>query len=231
MPDLNLQRILEFLPVLPLFLLSLSIHEYAHGWMAYRLGDPTAKNEGRLTLNPLAHIDPLGSLLFFFSFLTGFGFGWAKPVPVRFGNLRNPWKGIILVSAAGPVSNLLQALAWFLFLIGLALGGVSTWAFLEGAQGLGDSLMVGIIFLAFQGVFINLLLTFFNLIPLPPLDGGRIAAMLLPPNTGRVLASLEPAGFLILLLLLNTPVFDWLVITPMGWVVKGLFAILSLVLH
>ncbi len=160
-----------------------SVHEYAHGWVAYRLGDPTAKYAGRLTLNPLAHIDPMMSIFLplFLLFITrgAFAFAAAKPVPVNFNNLRNPKQDMIWVGLAGPVSNFLCAIILSVLLKIHFLGFLNSF---------------------FQiGIFVNMILGVFNLIPIPPLDGSRVLMGLLPRELAYSYARLEPYGFLILM--------------------------------
>lgn len=170
------------------FLFSVIIHEVAHGYVALRNGDPTAKIMGRLTLNPVPHIDPVGSVLLPALLLlsnSGILFGWARPVPVNPLNFRNYRWGEIAVSAAGPLSNLALA-AGFAYLVRLELGGV------------------GLMTLAFYGVKINIFLALFNLIPIPPLDGSHILSILLPPNLLRLYRHLDQVGFILILILFYT---------------------------
>ncbi len=174
-------------------LVAVILHELAHGYSAYLLGDPTAARMGRLTLNPLAHIDLFGTLLLpFLLIMTGapFLFGYAKPVPVDFTNLRNPRRDMVRVAAAGPIMNLI-------------LAGLSAFAlkFLLSLQLITDGLVARNLL---NSVLINVVLAVFNLFPLPPLDGGRVATGLLPRRPALVLARLEPYGMLIVLLLLMT---------------------------
>ena len=185
---------------------AITVHEVAHGWVALHLGDPTAKYAGRLTLNPIKHVDPLGTIIVPFVLVVvssgAFAFGWAKPVPVAFHNLRNPRRDMILVAAAGPAVNLAMAFGWALLLSqriafdpGLDLG--SDW----------------IVRMSFFGVVINVLLAVFNMLPIPPLDGGRVLAGLLPPQLARGLQYVEPFGFLILIALMFTGVL-WTLVEP-----------------
>ena len=172
-------------------LIAITFHEAAHGWAAWKLGDPTAKMLGRVTFNPVKHIDPVGTILIPGMLLlmsAPFLFGYAKPVPVRFGRLRNPRADMVLVAAAGPAINIVLACASALLinLLPIVPGGVQHWyaSVLE------------------KSILINLVLATFNMIPIPPLDGGRIAVGLLPESLARPLAQLERYGFFIVLGLL-----------------------------
>jgi len=180
---------------LPAFLLGIVLHEVAHGYVAYRLGDDTARRAGRLTLSPLAHLDPMGTIFFLFSAWFGMGFGWAKPVPVAVERLRNPGRDDVLVSLAGPGANLLQAVAWAA-LLRLALR--------LGAGGLPQAIAI----FCFFGVAINVLLMLFNLLPIPPLDGSHVALRLLGYDDPHLAARLAPIGFLLLFLFVSTHLFD-----------------------
>ena len=171
------------------------VHEVAHGWVALQLGDDTAYRMGRLTLNPLKHIDPIGTILvpLVLILTVGFAFGWAKPVPVNFNNLRNQRSDSALVAIAGPFSNLLMAIAW------LVIGKLATL--------LPNSLVMfasPLIYMSMFGVLINAILMVFNLLPIPPTDGGRIAVSLLPPRLGYALSRVEPYGLIIILALMLT---------------------------
>jgi Zn-dependent protease len=176
-------------------LFSVIVHEVAHGYVALLNGDPTARMLGRITLNPVPHIDPVGTILLPAILLmshAGILFGWAKPVPVNPLNYRDHRWGEITVSAAGPLSNLALA-AGFAFLLRLGL------------------MNLGFIKLAFFGVSINIFLALFNLIPIPPLDGSHIVAILLPRNLLRLYSYLEPVGFVLILLLFYTGVLGILI--------------------
>lgn len=180
--------------ILPI-LFAIIVHEVAHGWVAKQLGDHTADMLGRLTLNPIKHIDPVGTLLVPIIMVAtlGIAFGWAKPVPIDYRNLRNPRRDMVLVAAAGPASNLLMAFAWALIAkIALLLPT----SMLPVSQPL--------IYMGSIGILINVLLMVFNLIPLPPLDGGRVAVGLLPTRLSYLLSKLEPYGLLIILALFAT---------------------------
>ena len=184
-------------------LFSITVHEAAHGYVARHFGDNTAYALGRVTLNPLKHIDPMGTILmplFLYIATSGaFLFGYAKPVPVNFGNLRNPKRDMIWVALAGPVSNFVQAIFWALFLVGVVAAGIQEPFFIKMAQG---------------GVLVNLVMWAFNLFPLPPLDGGRVLAGLLPHGAAQqVLARIEPFGFFIVMALVLAGVVStyWLI--------------------
>jgi Zn-dependent protease len=188
MPHFSFPHLLEFAIMAVVLLFSVIVHEMAHGYVALRNGDPTAKMMGRLTLNPIPHIDPIGTILLPLLLLfsgSGIIFGWAKPVPVNPLNYRHYWWGEASVSAAGPLSNLALAV---LFSLVLHLGPLN----------------LGLMKLAYFGVTINILLALFNLIPIPPLDGSHILALLLPRELARLYAYLEPVGFILLLILFYT---------------------------
>ncbi|MDX8401576.1 MAG: site-2 protease family protein [Mariprofundaceae bacterium] len=188
------------------------LHEVAHGWVADRLGDPTARLMGRLTLNPLRHVDPVGTVLIPLALLwlgAPFLFGYAKPVPVDFRRLRRPKRDMVWVALAGPATNFVLAALSALM---LAVVGV-----------LPDWFAVPLALMAQASILINLVLGIFNLIPLPPLDGGRVAVGLLPPGPARALASIEPYGFLVIVLLLASGLLGaWLgplVLSLYGWLI------------
>ena len=178
---------------------AITLHEAAHGYAARHFGDPTAWQMGRISLNPLRHVDPVGTLLVPGVILLlsagGLLFGWAKPVPVNFGNLRRPKQDMLWVAAAGPAANLAMAVAWALVLK-LAIGAPEI--------GYSEALKE----MARVGISINGVLMVLNLLPLPPLDGGRIAVSLLPPRAAWKFARVEPWGFPILLALLFLGLLD-----------------------
>jgi len=177
---------------LPL-IFAVTVHEAAHGWVADRLGDPTARKLGRITFNPLPHIDLVGTILVPVLMLvfTGFLIGWAKPVPVSVGRLRSPKRDMAIVAAAGPGVNLLMAFFWSLVLL-------LAHSLIHSAQVIALPLLL----MAVAGVFVNLVLMAINLLPVPPLDGGRIVTGLLPMAAARIYARIEPFGMVILILLL-----------------------------
>ena len=185
-------------------LFAVTVHETAHGWMAKRHGDPTASMLGRLTLNPLKHIDPVGTvlvplLMFLFA---GFLFGWAKPVPVEIRNLRRPKRDMGLVALAGPGSNLIMALLWALLVKVVAM-------FYPPEQWAQQPLIL----MGGVGVFFNVILMSLNMLPIPPLDGGRVVISLLPPKQATSFSRLEPYGFFIIIALLVTG-YLWYLMLP-----------------
>jgi Zn-dependent protease len=200
MSQIILDIALWALPVI----LAITLHEAAHGYVARMFGDPTAYEQGRVTLNPLKHIDPVGTVLLpgaivLMNAVTGVSFppfGWAKPVPVNFGRLRHPKQDMLWVAAAGPGSNFIQAVLWVL-LASLLLPSMadSPWA---------QTLAV----LCRNGLMANLVLMLINLIPIPPLDGGRILVSLLPGRAAWQVSRVEPYGFFILIALLYSRVLD-----------------------
>lgn len=204
-----LAKLLPFLMIFPLILISVVLHEFAHGWVAYRCGDDTAKRSGRLTLNPLAHIDLWGTILvpIFFFLTVNIFFGWAKPVPVNFMNLRKPKPQMIWVAIAGPATNILLACC----LAALFHGGNVSPDSLPGV------FLVG-------GALLNLFLAVFNMIPVPPLDGSRVVMGLLPLSLLRPYARLERFGLVIIILLWATGLL-WKGVFP---VVLSLAALLGL---
>lgn len=210
----SLSQILHTISYMGLPLLfAMVLHEYAHGWMADKRGDPTAKLQGRLTVNPLAHIDPLGTIIFPLICLLlpgSFMFGWAKPVPVDPRNMYRPRQDMALVAAAGPGMNLLLAVASAVLLALLltmepSVSVRETVDTESSSSVLTTMVLRPIATMAFYSVIINVFLALFNLIPIPPLDGGRILTCLLPAKPAITLARLEPYGMFILVGLI---VFD-----------------------
>ena len=180
----------------PSVIFAITLHEAAHGYVAKHLGDTTAYMLGRVTLNPIKHIDPLGTIVVpILTSLTGFIFGWAKPVPVNFNNLRNPKRDMLWVAAAGPGSNLVQAFAWAILakLLFTADGAVATYS----------------VQVAEAGILVNLILAILNLFPILPLDGGRILASLLPARLSYAYQGTERYGMIILIVLIVSGVLGW----------------------
>jgi Zn-dependent protease len=214
MPELNLiQKIVIW--VLPV-LFAITVHEVAHGWLASRLGDKTALMLGRLTLNPVKHVDPLGTILIpglLMLMQTGFIFGWAKPVPITWQNLGHPKRDMALVAAAGPLANLCMAIAWALLIrAGLMLGEPG----------------YALVYMGVAGIFINTILLILNLLPLPPLDGGRVMTGLLPGPWAYKLSRVEPYGFLILIALLATGLLGLILWPLISLVMTALAAVSGL---
>ena len=178
--DITSADIQRYLVMAPGLLVALVFHEVAHGYVAYLLGDPTAKSQGRLTLNPLKHLDPLGTLAFFFV-----QFGWAKPVPVNARYFRNPRQGMMFTAMAGPGINFTLAVVFALAFHMLSAFGVSGHSYLYS--------------ITYFGVFVNLILGAFNLLPIPPLDGSNVVAYFLPPQAAYKYMSLSKYGFIILI--------------------------------
>ncbi len=206
-------------------LLAIIFHEIAHGWVANKLGDPTAKQMGRLTINPVAHIDIFGTVIMpiiLFVFSNGnFSFGYAKPVPVNPFNLRNPKRDMAIVSFAGPATNIiLSAISILLVLIISALR-VSPLL----PHFLSSTLLVPISQMLSFSVTINIFLAAFNLIPIPPLDGGRVLTGLLPDRYAYSFSKIEPYGFMILFMLIILGITDYFVI-PVATVIKGLLILI-----
>ncbi len=209
MPDIQ-TLLIWTIPIL----FAITVHETAHGWVASKLGDHSARMMGRLTLNPIKHIDPVGTILVpaFLYFTSGFIFGWAKPVPVNFNALRSPKKDMLWVAIAGPVSNFIMAISWLIIIL-LAVN--------IGSQFLIDMGQVGI--------QINLILAVLNLLPLPPLDGGRVVSSLLPRKLSYQYDQLEPYGLYILLGLLFLGVFQWVVFPTVKIIQQFMFSVTGLI--
>ena len=200
-------------------LFAITVHEVAHGWVARRLGDPTAFMMGRLTLNPLKHIDLVGTVIvpLVLVLLGGFIFGWAKPVPVTWQNLRKPKRDMALVALAGPAANLLMAIGWAIVAkIGYLIATDLPFA------------AEPMIYMGSAGILINIILMVLNLLPLPPLDGGRIMAGVLPGPLSYKFSQIEPYGFIILLGLLATGILGNILSPIVQGVLHLLYSVLSL---
>lgn len=199
-------------------LFAITLHEVAHGWAARALGDRTAEMLGRLSLNPIKHIDPMGTVVvpMILLVLGGFLFGWAKPVPVSMRNLRNPRRDMAIVAIAGPLSNLAMAIGWGI----LAKVAIS--------MNPEDGIWLGVLLMARAGILINLVLMVLNLIPLPPLDGGRVLTGLLPEAQARVMDRVEPYGLVILIVLMATGMLGKIMIVPLALSGDALLTVLGL---
>ena len=185
-------------------LFAITIHEAAHGYVARYFGDDTAYMMGRVTLNPMKHIDPVGTILMplmlYFATSGAFLFGYAKPVPVNFGHLRRPKRDMVWVALAGPASNFVQAIVWAVTYTLLAAGGLDERFFLEMAR---------------AGVLVNLVMWAFNLFPLPPLDGGRVVMGLLPARQAYAFSRIEPYGFFIVMGLVIAGIVSSMWLSPL----------------
>ena len=224
--DWNAMAFTASIWILPV-LFAITLHEAAHGWVAWRLGDDTARVLGRVSFNPLRHIDPFGTVLMPAVLLFASGgrmmFGFAKPVPVNFSRLRKPRRDMVLVAAAGPGSNILLAVISALLIHGTVLFEADAQRWLQ------HNLV--------NSVWINLLLAVFNMLPVPPLDGGRVAVGLLPPELARLLARFERGGMIIILgalfilpwiggkMGLDLNVFWWLIGEPTAYVMDLVFSL------
>ncbi|MBI5199389.1 MAG: site-2 protease family protein [Nitrospirae bacterium] len=206
-------------------LFAIIFHEIAHGWVANRLGDPTAKQMGRLTINPIVHIDIFGTIIMPIILLIfshgNFSFGYAKPVPVNPFNLRNPKRDMAIVSFAGPATNIILAAISILLAIIIAALQLSTLL----PQFLASKLLIPISQMLSFSATINIFLAAFNLIPIPPLDGGRVLIGLLPDRYAYSFSKIEPFGFMILFTLIILGITDYFVI-PIATVIRGLLILI-----
>ncbi len=199
-------RLFYIMVFIPFFLISLAVHEFSHAYFAYRFGDNTAKNEGRLTLNPLKHLDLFGSIIIpAISLLSGFAvIGWAKPVPVNHHNFKNPVRDDIIVSTAGPISNLMLAVLFSILLNYLP----------------SESRLINYLYMPF---IFNIFLFYFNLLPIPPLDGSHVLNHLLPPHLKPIFISISRYSLIILMLLIYSPLWKYF-LSLIEWTSNLLFA-------
>ena len=218
--ELNIIQVIAIYAIPVIF--AITLHEAAHGYVAKYFGDMTAYSQGRVSLNPIRHIDPVGTVILPLVLLAvskfiggGFIFGWAKPVPVNFGNLRHPKRDMLWVAAAGPAANLVMAIFWVLMLKLSSTDAVGSLPFAMPLALMGAA-----------GVLVNAIFMVLNLLPIPPLDGGRIMTSLLPHRLAYQFSRIEPYGFIIILVLLFTHVLDyvmWPLIAITLQIVTGLF--------
>jgi len=208
----------KILFALPAVITAITLHEAAHGWVAYKLGDSTAKDLGRITANPMKHLDPIGTVLMPLAMIifTGMAFGYAKPVPVEVRNFQHPQKDMALVALAGPVSNFIMAVFWMFVLV------ASVKLLPNGS--LGDALK----YMAGIGVIINIVLMVVNFLPILPLDGGRVLMGVLPFKWAVMFIKTERFGFLLVILLLFTGILDKILMPMVQMVQKNLFSLFGL---
>jgi Zn-dependent protease len=200
----------EIILEVPGFLIAITVHEFTHGYVAYKLGDPTAKLQGRLTLNPISHLDPIGTLALILTRMIG----WAKPVPVNPRYLRNPRRDMLWISLGGPAANIVAAIISAILMHGIIF------AFARSTGQIVRLVIAPLYAMLRFALLVNVGLAIFNLIPIPPLDGSKILAGLLPHEQANQLEQLEPYGFVILILLLVTPAMDYVIVPPIVFIVK-----------
>ncbi len=210
MDNINIFQILQKLVLIaPGFLLAITVHEFTHGYVAYRFGDPTAKMSGRLTFNPLSHLDPIGTLALVLTQMIG----WAKPVPVNPRYLANPRSDMLWISLGGPAANLLTAV-----ILAMGLHFMDYFFGYSMLRGSSDYILQPLRYIIFFGIQINIVLAIFNLIPVPPLDGFSVLAGILPRKYAYQLERLEPYGFIILLILLLSGVISYIIVPPIMFI-------------
>jgi len=215
--------IFRLILALPAFVAGLTLHEFAHAWMGNRLGDDTARRLGRVSLDPMVHIDPFGAIFFVISSLVGFGIGWAKPVPFNPRNLENPRRDSILIAIAGPISNLIQVPFWILglWIVGQLAersGVVVDLNFIKNMSAGGQEGMIySVLATVFaMGVLINIMLAAFNMIPIPPLDGHYVLEGLGPPAITDFFNSIRPFSFILLIVLMQLNVISMILMPFMS---------------
>ena len=214
--------IVELLLLIPAAMIALCVHEYAHGYVAFRLGDPTARSLGRLTLNPLRHLDPVGTL-----FMVVFRFGWAKPVPINPRYFKDPRKGMALTAAAGPISNLIMAIIGALLAKLTVLGGNAVLSILPHQFVFLFFSRLADFFVLFH--LLNISYCVFNLIPLPPLDGSRIFYVFLPPKWYFKVMKYERIIMIVLMIALWVGAFSGILSTITGFLSNAIFSLLSFI--
>ncbi len=212
---LSTNDIIILLLSIPITLLSLSLHETAHGYIAYKMGDPTAKNLGRLTLNPIKHLDLVGTICMIF-----FHYGWAKPVPINTRNFNNPKKGMVLTALAGPVSNFLLAVV---FMILNAILSVVSYIFPPMDQSTAIIYLIFDMFF-FYGAYMNVTLAVFNMLPIPPFDGSRVFLSFLPPKMYFGIMKYERIILIVTLVLLGSGILSLPISTVTHFIINGIYS-------
>lgn len=215
-----MNEILNFIIQIGVLLFAVSVHESAHGWMAEKFGDPTARNQGRITLNPIPHIDPVGSIIFpiILALMHAPVFGWAKPVIVNPYNLRNPRRDHMFIAAAGPVSNIFIVIVGIVVFLILKKFGIVNPVPLFFVSGSNPGILTIILF---SLIFINTILAIFNLIPIPPLDGSGIIEGILKGEALYNYQKIKPYGFIILIVIIWTPLFRMMA-TPIFQIIRSI---------
>jgi Zn-dependent protease len=227
-----IETILMYILAVPAIIISLSFHELAHAYVSYKLGDPTAKHLGRLTMNPLKHLDPLGTLMLLIALKSGLGFGWAKPVPIDPSYYKNHKRGTVLVSLAGPVSNLLIALIFSFPMAYIAMkNGISSEGVFLDYQNIritGYPFEIIVFYICMYFYMINIGLAVFNILPIPPLDGSKILTAILPANLYFKLMRYENyVGLAFLAIMLINPAILSIIMRPFRSAVQWVFMLIG----